>query len=129
MSSKKCFCLDRDVKNFYSDAVIHGDLAYICGQMSLDPETDAPVHGDICQETTLMLSNFDRVLHGIGCTKDDVLSVTVYMTKDEDFDGYNKVYGEYFGSNFPVRSTVTVQNLFDGLRVEMTAIVAVPQAK
>lgn len=124
---KETFAIQRDTPLFYSDAVTYGGLAYICGQMSLDLETDRPIHGDIREETTRMLANLETVLSSVGCSKDDVLSVTVYMKEDEDFDVYNQVYGDFFGGNFPVRTTVTVKQLYDDLRVEMSAIAAVPQ--
>ena len=126
---KKTFCLNPESGLFYSDAVIHGDTAYICGQMSLDLATDAHLHGTIEEETAKMLENFELVLKGIGCSREDVLSTTVFMKSEDDFAGYNKVYGEFFGHDFPVRTTVTVKELYADLKVEMNAIVAVPKAE
>lgn len=126
---KKIISLERSTSLNYSDIVIHGDLAFICGQMSLDLETDQPIHGTIEEETQRTLENLEAVLGKIGCTRDDVLSVTAYMMHDEDFPLYDKTYGAFFKKNFPVRSTVTVAQLYDNLRVEICAIAAVHSDK
>lgn len=119
---KKTVTLKRDEYPHYSDAAIHNGIAYICGQMSLEPVTDLPIHGDIREETRRTLENLEAVLKAIGSTRDDVLSITCYMVNDEDFEGYDEVYGEFFGSNFPVRTTVNVKSLYDNLRLEINAI-------
>ena len=125
---KKTITLDRETPLNYSDAVIFGNLAFICGQMSLDLATDTPIHGTIEEETKRTLENLEAVLKKIGCTRKDVLSVTIYMVNDDDFAGYDKVYGEFFGDHFPARCTVNVASLYDNLRLEMTAIAGIPGA-
>lgn len=119
---KKCYEFDRKVKLNYSDIVVCNGFAYTCGQMSLDPETDECPHGTIEEETAKALSNLERVLNRIGIVKEDVVSVTVYMKTEDDFAGFDKVYGEFFGKDFPVRTTITVKRLYDDLRVELSAI-------
>ena len=123
---KKCFEFDSKVKLNYSDVVIYNGFAYTCGQMSLDPETDECLHGTIEEETARALSNLERVLNRIGAAREDVISVTVYMKSDDDFAGFDKVYGEFFGKDFPVRTTITVKQLYDDLRIEISAIAAAP---
>ncbi len=122
MMKKKTVTLKRDEYPNYSDATIYNGIAYICGQMSLEPVTDRPVHGDIKEETRRTLEHLESVLKAIGSTREDVLSITAYMVNEEDFDGYDQVYGEFFGSNFPARVTVNVKSLYDNLRLEISAI-------
>jgi 2-iminobutanoate/2-iminopropanoate deaminase len=48
------------------------------------------------------------------------------MTDLGEFADMNKVYGEYFKSNFPARSTVQVAALPRGARVEIEIIACYP---
>ncbi len=122
---KQIFNLGEKAAAYYSDATVHNGVAYISGQMSLDLATDQPVHGDIGQQTRLALTNLMNVVKGLGAAAEDVLFVNIYLVEEADFDGFNRVYNEFFSVNPPARVTVTVKDLYGGLKIEMTAIVAV----
>ncbi|MDX1674580.1 MAG: Rid family hydrolase, partial [Longimicrobiales bacterium] len=51
-----------------------------------------------------------------------VLKTTVFLADMGDFSAMNEVYGEYFGTHRPARSTVEVSALPKGVRVEIDAI-------
>ena len=56
----------------------------------------------------------------------NVLTVTSYLTKREDLEGYNEVYGEYFPTDKPARTTVEVMLNSPDLLVEITATACLP---
>jgi 2-iminobutanoate/2-iminopropanoate deaminase len=51
-----------------------------------------------------------------------VIKTTVFLTSLADFAGMNEVYGKYFVSDFPARSTVEVSALPRGASVEIEVI-------
>jgi 2-iminobutanoate/2-iminopropanoate deaminase len=58
---------------------------------------------------------------------DDVVKCTVHLSDINDFDPYNKVYGTYFRSIKPARTTVQ-SVLAEGIKVEIDAIVKMPKS-
>ena len=62
-------------------------------------------------QTKQVLDNMKRVLEAAGVTIDDVVKVTVFLTRAEDFVKMNEVYKTYFTKDLPSRSTVIVAAL------------------
>ncbi len=52
----------------YSQAVIHNGLAYLSGQIPLDPATNQLVSGDIAVQTERVLENLKAVLEASGAS-------------------------------------------------------------
>jgi len=107
----------------YNQAVKSGHLLYTSGQIPIDPTTGVLVSGGIREQTIQVLENLKSVLEEAGCTLDDVVKTTVFLTDMADFPELNILYAEYFGEeNAPARSTVQVAALPKGARVEIEAI-------
>ncbi len=105
----------------YTPAVAVGDQVYVAGQGPIDPET-AKIKGDTIEEQVeLTLSNVKRVLETAGCSMDDCVKVTAYLSRMADFDRFNAVYRKFFNEPRPARSTVEAQ-LWGGILVEIDAI-------
>lgn len=101
----------------YSPVVVGGDLVFTAGQVAFD-ETGRLVPGGIEEQTRRVLDNVERCLAAAGCTMDDVLKVTAFLSDLGDFEAFNRVYAGRFGRPYPARSTVGVR-LADGLLVEV----------
>lgn len=101
----------------YSPVVVGGDLVFTAGQVAFD-ETGSLVRGGIQEQTGRVLDNVERCLAAAGCTMDDVLKVTAFLSDLGDFEAFNRVYAGRFGRPYPARSTVGVR-LADGLLVEV----------
>jgi len=106
----------------YSKAIVHNGIAYLSGQIALDPATNQLVAGDISVQTERVLQNLKAVLEAAGSSLDRVVRTTVYLTDLSQFATMNTVYAEYFGSSKPARSTVGVAALPRGAAVEIDAI-------
>ena len=50
----------------YSQAVVYNGLAYLSGQIPLDPATGQIVDGDIAAQTTRVMENLKAVLEACG---------------------------------------------------------------
>jgi 2-iminobutanoate/2-iminopropanoate deaminase len=109
----------------YSQAVRAGDLLFIAGQAGLDPETGAVPEGGFEAEARMAFENLGRVLRAAGADLDRVVKTTVFLASADHFPALNALYGEYFPSAPPVRSTPLV-SLPRGLQVSIEAIAALP---
>jgi 2-iminobutanoate/2-iminopropanoate deaminase len=124
---KKVVATDKAPKAIgpYSQAIVYGGLAYLSGQIPLDPATGQLVEGDIAAQTTRVLENLKAVLEACGSGLDRVLKTTVYIKDMGEFAKMNEVYGKYFSENPPARSTVEAARLPRDVRVEIDAIAIV----
>jgi 2-iminobutanoate/2-iminopropanoate deaminase len=110
----------------YSQAVVHGGVAYLAGQVALDPAT-GKVRGETIEEQTeQVLANLGAVLAAAGTSWDRVLRTGVFLADMSEFARFNAVYARVLGDARPARSTIAAATLPLGLRVEVDAIAAVP---
>jgi len=111
----------------YSQAVVFNGMAYLSGQIPLDPATGQIVAGDIAVQTQRVLDNLKAVLESAGTSLDMVLKTTVFLADMADFPAMNEVYARYFGETPPARSTVQAARLPRDARVEIDCIAAIEQ--
>ena len=106
----------------YNHAVRVSDLLFCSGQIPLEPTTGQLVNGDIKAQTERVLENIKILLTDQKLSFSNVVKATVFMTNLGDFAAMNEVYGKYFTSDFPARSTVQVAALPRGASVEIEVI-------
>jgi len=112
----------------YSQAVIHNGIAYLSGQIPLDPSTMQIVEGGIAEQTERVFENLKAVLAAAGSSLEQVLKTTVFLKDLTEFAQMNEVYGRYFTGSTPARSTVEVARLPRDVRVEIDCIAVVSGA-
>ena len=106
----------------YSQALIVGDFVFTSGQIPIDPKTGAFVEGGIAEQTEQVLRNLAEVLRAAGTGLDGVVKTTVFLADMGNFAAMNEVYGRFFSSEPPARSTVEAARLPRDARVEIEAI-------
>ena len=85
-------------------------------------------HLDIRAQTSAVIQNIREILQSQGADLKDLVEVTSYLVSMNDFEGYNEVYGEYFGFDGPARTTVAVHQLpHPHLLIEIRAVAYKPQ--
>lgn len=109
----------------YSQAIVSGDLAFLSGQVPIDPKTGELVEGDISVQTDRVLDNLAAVLAAAGSGFDKVVRTTIYLVDLGDFQAVNATYAKRFTGAPPARATVQVSALPKGARVEIDAIARV----
>ncbi|MGO8991173.1 MAG: RidA family protein [bacterium] len=109
----------------YSQAIRAGNFLFLSGQIPLDPKTGELVRGDIRQQTQQVLENIKGVLESQKLGMEDVVKVTIFLKNIGDFNQVNEVYGTYFPSFPPARSTVAVAGLPRDVGIEIEAIALV----
>jgi 2-iminobutanoate/2-iminopropanoate deaminase len=110
----------------YSQAIQAGSFLFLSGQIPLDPKTGELVKGDIRQQTQQVLKNIKGVLESQKLGVEDVVKVTIFLKNIENFNQVNEIYGTYFPSSPPARSTVEVARLPKDVGIEIEAIAFVP---
>jgi len=108
----------------YSQAVRAGGFLFTAGQIALDPASGQLVEGDVARQTTRVMENLKAIVEAAGSSLDRAVKATVYLKDMGDFAAMNEVYGRYFASNPPARSTVEAARLPRDVRVEIDLIVA-----
>jgi 2-iminobutanoate/2-iminopropanoate deaminase len=106
----------------YSQAVRVGDFVFLSGQIPLDPSSGTIVEGDITVQTRRVMDNLAAVLRASGASFTDVVKSSIFLADLGDFAKMNEVYGSYFTSEPPARSTVQVGALPRGVRIEIDMI-------
>ncbi len=106
----------------YSQAILGNGFAFLSGQIPLDPATGQIIEGDIAAQTERVLENIKAVLEACGSSLGRVVKTTVFLKDMGEFARMNEVYGRYFPSNPPARSTVEAARLPRDVRVEIDAI-------
>jgi 2-iminobutanoate/2-iminopropanoate deaminase len=109
----------------YSQAVVSNGLAFLSGQIPLDPATGTLVEGDIALQTTRVLENLKAVLEACGSSLAQVLKTTVYLKDMGEFAKMNEVYTTYFPESAPARATVEAARLPRDVRVEIDCVATV----
>jgi len=108
----------------YSQAVVHGGLVYVSGQLPVVPGGGPPPE-EIEGQAQRALLNLEAVLKGAGSSLDRVLQVTVYVSDISMWDRVNAVYARMFGDHRPARAVVPTRELHFGFLVEIDAVAAV----
>jgi len=109
----------------YSQAVRAGSHIYCSGQIPIDPATGLIIDGDVSVQTRQVLINLNRVLEAAGASLDQVVKTTVYLADMDDFAAMNAVYGTFFSSPAPARSTMQAARLPRDARVEIDVIAVI----
>jgi 2-iminobutanoate/2-iminopropanoate deaminase len=110
----------------YVHAVRAGGLLFCSGQVPLDPKTGELVGRTAAEQAGRCLENLSAVCNAAGATLGDAVRMTVYMTDISTFSAVNEVYASFFESSPPARVAIGVAALPLGAKVEIDAVVALP---
>jgi 2-iminobutanoate/2-iminopropanoate deaminase len=102
-------------------------LVFVSGQVGL--RDGKLVSGGFEAQMVQAIDNLKRVLKDEGLEMENILKVTAFLTRMEDFATFNRIYSEAFGpkfpnpsSQFPARSTVIASPPLPGALFEIEAI-------
>jgi len=106
----------------YSQAIKANGLVFTSGQVAIDPSNQQVIAGDVAAQTERVLRNLSEILEAAGSGLGKVVRCTVFLKNMNDYTAMNEVYGKYFSSAPPARSTVEVARLPKDMLVEIDAI-------
>ncbi len=85
-------------RGHYPHVAVHGGVAHISGQLPLDvagtPLADRPFDVQVQQ----VLSNLDDCLNTVGSSRQQLLSVTVYVTDIAQWPAFDAAYAQWLGA-------------------------------
>jgi 2-iminobutanoate/2-iminopropanoate deaminase len=102
-----------------SEVVRVDNMLYLSGQIGFDSASNGLITGGIRAETRQAMNNVKRVLDSQGSSMDSLIHCTVMLVDMNEWGDMNNVYAGYFDSHFPARSTLGVNGLALGARVEI----------
>ena len=109
----------------YSQAVRHGSMLFVSGQLGLDPITNQLVGDDIESQIDQVLANVEAICVEAGTSIQHALKLTLYLQDLSDFAAVNQALEANLTAPYPARATTQVAGLPLGALIEIDAIVAV----
>jgi 2-iminobutanoate/2-iminopropanoate deaminase len=106
----------------YSQAIKANGFIFTSGQIAFDPATNQIIQGDVAAQTERVLKNLEAILKAAGSGLEQVVRTTVFLKNMGDFAAMNEVYGRFWKSAPPARSTVEVARLPRDVAVEIDVI-------
>ena len=108
----------------YSIATEANGFVFLSGMVAIDPATSAPISGDVGAQAEQVMANISAVLADLGLGLDDVVKTTIFLGDIADFRVVNEIYGNYFATGKPARTTIQAGALPGGFLVEIEVIAA-----
>jgi len=112
----------------FSEAVIHGDILYLSGQIPNVPGKLRLVEGGIESQSRQVMENIRTTLNAHGYDMEHLIKCTVMLDEISDWAAFNEVYKTYFDKQFPARSAFATDGLAVGALVEVECIAAIDGA-
>lgn len=79
----------------------HSGLIFVAGQVALAPDGSFVGEGDLARQARQTFSNIGAALHGAGADWKDLLRLTTYLTRSEDYGAFREIRNEIFNELFP----------------------------
>jgi len=108
----------------YSQAVVHGGLVYVAGQLPLVPGDPKRRLESFEEQAEQVIANVIAIIEASGSSADRILKATVYIADIAHWPAFNAIYARRLGAHRPARTVVPVPALHYGYLVEMDAIAA-----
>ena len=103
-----------------SQAVVHGNTAYLAGMVAGDPSADAR------GQTEQILKKIDETLAAVGSHKSKLLSATVYVASMALYNDMNAAWDAWVDkANPPARATVEARLASPKYLVEIMCVAAI----
>ena len=101
----------------FSHATVAGDTVWTGGQIGSDATGKIVDRGDVAAQFRQAIRNVEIALRAAGCTPEDTVKLTFYVTDVADYrnnlSAIGAAYREVFGKYFPATTLIEVIALFD----------------
>lgn len=106
----------------YTQAIETDNMLFCSGQIGLIQSSGVLAEG-LEAQVRQALENLKGLVEGSGYKMEGIVKTTLFLTNMTDFAKVNEIYGSYFMTHKPARSTVAVAALPKGALFEIEAIV------
>lgn len=112
-----------------SQAIKANGFIFLMGVGPRDAVTSALVGTDIETQTRQVILNAQAILKAAGAELKDIVRATCFLTADEQYDGFNSVFNDYFADIRPARTTIIITGFrAPGMLMEMEITAIDPAA-
>lgn len=112
----------------YSQAIQHGELVFLSGQIALCPQTMQLCSDEITAQIEQVFVNLSAVCVAAGGTIANVVKLNVYLTDLGHFPLINEAMTRYFNAPYPARAVIGVSALPRGALVEVDGLMVLAKA-
>lgn len=113
----------------YTQALRVGDFVFLTAQTGRSHRTGELAEG-LEGQTRCMLENIDAILSASGCSRGDIVKVTLIFTDIVDFKAVDQIYAEWLPdrgkSPYPARVAFQAAALPAGAKVMMDVVAVFP---
>lgn len=106
----------------YSQAVKAGGLIFVSGTAAHDPKTGSLIGSTIQEQTHQCLKNISAILVAAGSSLDKVVSATVILAEESEFQGMNEEWLKWFPVDPQARQGAKLPVRVPGLKISIAAI-------
>jgi enamine deaminase RidA (YjgF/YER057c/UK114 family) len=104
---------------------VDAPLVFVAGQVPM--HNGQPAAPDIAGQTRYVIGMIEAELKKAGCSLQDIVKVTVWLTDKEDYPAFNATYAEIFGTERPPARSTVISGLIAPVLIEMEVIAAGPR--
>ena len=106
-----------------------GQRVHLSGQVAWAPDRTVVGIGDAEAQTECAIDNMEKILSSLGGSLEDIVSLTMYFVRDEDFEAIQRVRRRRFTKAMaPATTGIKIAAIpFPHLLVEITAIAVIPE--
>jgi enamine deaminase RidA (YjgF/YER057c/UK114 family) len=105
----------------YSQAVVHGKMVYLAGQVATDTAAD------VAGQTRQVLASIEHLLAAAGADKTRILTATIYLADMGSYAAMNKVWDAWVAPGaVPARATVEGKLATPAYKIEIVVTAALP---
>jgi 2-iminobutanoate/2-iminopropanoate deaminase len=108
----------------YAQAMVHGDIVYVSGQLGFEPKSSTPELVSVEQQVRNCLGNLKAILDDAGSSMNHVIRTTIYISDVALWPEVNAIYADVFGDHRPARTIVPCNILHHDFQVEIDAMAA-----
>ncbi|PYB68426.1 hypothetical protein DMB44_03540 [Thermoplasma sp. Kam2015] len=105
----------------YSHAVVSGNLVFVSGQTGQVPDKKT----GFSDQFNIAMEKIRKILQQAGSSLDNILKTTVYIADARYFKELNDLYGKFFKSSPPARTTIVSGFVADDVLVEIDVIASI----
>lgn len=109
----------------YSQGMKAGALAFLSGQIPIDPKTGELVQGDFSKHVEQVFENLRAVAEAGGGSLSAIVKLEIFLTDLSHFAVVNEICARYFDEPYPARAVVEVSGLPKGAQIEACAVMMV----
>lgn len=103
-----------------------GRLLYVAGQVARGVDGRVLGKGDVRAQALHVFQNLRRVLRAAGGDLSDILKMTTYLTRIEDFPAVVEVRRRFFSGELPASTLIAVAHLAEpDLLIAIEAVAAI----